>query len=275
MRDVEHDHGHGVLAQLKHLLELALLEVVGAVECDRCRQQVDVVGGLAHQAVQHGLVDLLVGRQRIGNAVRRILVEVEAGCAESQVHVEDKAILAQSGGDCPGHVVRNGGTACATLGGDETNGAADRSGILGGEEIGDGADDLLGGGRQHDILGNARTDQFAIQQHVVDVTQYHDTGRGVADVGETLKRTGNLIGVQRSLNDDQIGGRIGLIALDRAIDAAIMRGKRDLGHAPVMNGALDQLRGLGMFAKGLDGDARNEARARRDVGGGLFNLLGL
>ena len=53
MRDVEDDDRHRLLAQLDDLLELALGEVEGAVEDDRRGQQVDVVGRLAHQAIEH------------------------------------------------------------------------------------------------------------------------------------------------------------------------------------------------------------------------------
>ena len=154
---------------------------------------------------------------------------------------------------------------------DEGDGAADRGGVLAGEEIADGGDDGRRGGRQHDVFGNAGADQLAIEQHVVDVAEDDQPGRGVADLGKPLERSPeSRPGGRRGLDDDQVGRRVGLVGLDRAVDAAIVRGQRDLAHAAVVDRGLDQLGGLRMLAERLDGDARNEARAGRDLGRRLF-----
>ena len=55
------DDRRRLLRQLDDLLEVALAEVEGLVEHGRRGQQVDVVGGLAHQPVEHGRVDLAGG----------------------------------------------------------------------------------------------------------------------------------------------------------------------------------------------------------------------
>ena len=90
-------------------------------------------------------------------------------------------------------------------------------------------------GGQHDVFGDARADQLAIEHDVVDVAEDDQPGRRVADLGEALERAGNFVGRQRGLDDDQVRRRVGLVGLDRAVEAAIVRRQRDLGHAAVVD----------------------------------------
>src|SRR5690606_1625592 len=124
MGNVEHDYRHAALAQLDQLLEITLFEIEGGVEHDRCGEQVDVVCRLADQAVEEDLIHLLAGVDRIGDAVRRILVEVEPDRAEWEIEVENEHILPQVLGNGPGHVVGDGRTAGAALVGDDAYGAS-------------------------------------------------------------------------------------------------------------------------------------------------------
>ena len=57
-------------------------EIVGALERRRRRQQAQVVGAFRQQAVDEGGVDAVGREHRVGDALRRILVVVEAGGAE-------------------------------------------------------------------------------------------------------------------------------------------------------------------------------------------------
>ena len=95
-------------------------------------------------------------------------------------------------------------------------------------------------------------------------------GSGVADLGKARQRSRNLGRRQRRLDDDQIWRRVGFVSLHRPVQPAIMRRQRYLGHAAVMDRRLHQLGGLGVFAKGLYGDARNEPCTRCDVGRGFL-----
>jgi hypothetical protein len=103
--------------------------------------------------------------------VRGILVEVEAGGAEGKIHVEDQHVLAKVLTDGPGDVMSDGRTARAALGGNERDGSPDRRGVLAGEEIADGRNDIWRGGWQDDIFRDAGADQLAIEQHVIDVAE--------------------------------------------------------------------------------------------------------
>src|SRR3569833_1786361 len=64
MRDVQHHHRGGLLRELEHLFKIALAIVERLVEHGRRSQQVDVIGGLAHQTVEHGGIDLARGAAR-------------------------------------------------------------------------------------------------------------------------------------------------------------------------------------------------------------------
>ena len=90
-------------------LEFALGKVIGAVQRDGGGEQADVVGGLAHQPVQHGLVHLLIGHHRIGDAMGRVLIEVQTRRAKGQVQIKDQRVLPQRLGNGPGDVVADGG----------------------------------------------------------------------------------------------------------------------------------------------------------------------
>ena len=204
------------------------------------------------------MVHLLAGADRVGEAMRGVLVEVESGGAEGEVHVEDEHVLPQVLRDRPGDVVRHGRTARAAFGRHKGDGTPDRRRAFDRKQVGNGRDDLAGARGQDDIFGDARADQLAIEHDVIGVAENDETGRRVADLGEASESRGNFGGRQAGLDDDQVGRRIGLIGLDGSFETSIVGGQRDLRHPPVVDGRLDQLRRLGMFAEGLDGDAGNE-----------------
>ena len=142
-------------ASSSDLLEIALAEIEGPIQHGRGGQEIDMVGGLAHQTIEHGRISLARGTDGIGDAVRRILVEVEAGGAEGQIDVEDQHVLAQMLADGPGDVVRDGRSPGAALGRDEADGPADRRSTFGGKQVGDGVDDRLRAGRHDQVFGYA------------------------------------------------------------------------------------------------------------------------
>ena len=83
-----------------------------------------------------------------GNALRRILVVVEAGGAEGEVEVGDHRIQRQIARDRPGDVVGDGGSADAALGADHGDDAADRLGFRRREQVADRAHHVDRGDRR-------------------------------------------------------------------------------------------------------------------------------
>src|SRR6185437_12338042 len=157
---------------------------------------------------------------------------------------------------------------------DKADGATDRGGAVGGEQIGDGGDNLGGARRQHDIFGDTGPDQLAIEHYIVGVAEDDQSGGGVAHLGEAQQRRRNFGGRQARLHQNQVGRRIGLVGFDRTVEPAIMGGEGHFRHAAIMDRRLDQLGGLGMLAERLDRNAGNQARTGGDFAGGFFARLG-
>ncbi len=269
MRDIENHHRNVLLAQLDDLLEAALAQIIGPVERRGRREQGNVVGRLAHQPVEHHGVHLVLGEHGVGDALGRVLVEIEPGGAERQVEIDDQHVLADRMGDGPGDIVRDGRRPRSTLGRNKADGPPDGRRAVGGEQIGDGVDDRAAVGGHHQIFGHPGPDQAAIEHHVVDMADDDDAGRGVAHLGQLGQRRLDPVGRQRRFDDDEVGRGVGAIGLHRAIEPAIMGGQRHLGHAPVLRRVLDDLGGLGVLAERLDGDARDQPCPRNRFGRGF------
>ena len=80
-------------------------EIVDAVERRGRRQQAQMIGAFRQQPVDEGGVDAVGREHRVGDALRRILVEVEAGGAEGEVEIGDDGVELQVARDRPGDVV--------------------------------------------------------------------------------------------------------------------------------------------------------------------------
>ncbi len=62
-------------------------EIVDPIERRRCGQQAQMIGALRQQTVDEGAVDAVGREHRIGDALRRVLIVIEAGGAEGQVEI--------------------------------------------------------------------------------------------------------------------------------------------------------------------------------------------
>ena len=98
-----------------------------------------MLGALRQQAVEQHLVEPLRARQRVGDALHRILVEIEAGGAEGQIEIGDDDVGLQDLRQRPGRVVADRRRADAALGADEGVDVADGLGLGIVVEIGDGS----------------------------------------------------------------------------------------------------------------------------------------
>ena len=148
MRNVEHDAGDRAAQRIEDRVEGLGAEIVDPLERRRRRQQAQMVGAFRQQTVDEGGVDAVGREHRVGDALRRILIVVEAGGAEGKVEVGDDRIEREIARDRPGDIVRDGGCADAALGADHGDDAADRLGVGRGEQPAD---------RAHDVDGADRT----------------------------------------------------------------------------------------------------------------------
>ena len=129
MRHVEHEQRRAALRGVDDLREGVGIEIVDAVERRRRGKQRQMLGALRKQPVEIDLVDALGREHRLGDALRRILVEIDVGRAERQVEIGDDDFGLEQRRHRPGDVVRDGRRADAALGADEGDRAADRLGF--------------------------------------------------------------------------------------------------------------------------------------------------
>src|SRR6185312_16883991 len=92
VRYVEHDAGNGGAKRIQDRIEGVGAEIVDTVERRRRRQQAQVLGALRQQAVDEGGVDAVGRKHRVGDALRRVLIVIEARGAERQVEVGDDRV---------------------------------------------------------------------------------------------------------------------------------------------------------------------------------------
>jgi hypothetical protein len=79
MRYVEHNAGNAGAQGIEHAVKSLSIEIVDAIERGRSSQQAQMIGAFREQTVDEIDVDAVRGEHRVGNALRRILVEVQAG----------------------------------------------------------------------------------------------------------------------------------------------------------------------------------------------------
>ena len=236
-------------------------EIVGALQRRRRRQQAEMIGAFRQQAVDEGSIDAVGREHRIGDALRRILVEVEAGGAESEIEVGNHRIEREVARDREGDVVRHRRGADAALGADHREDAADRLGVRRDEEPAHRAHHVEGSDRRDQVVADATPGQFAIKRHVVDAPDNHDAGTGVADLGEFVERGQDFVGALVGFDDDDVRRRRAAIGLDGGGGAAHLDLDMRLAQPPVFAGGLHGSRGFHRLAEGLHG----HARCRRDM----------
>ena len=202
-----------------------------------------------------------IGREhRVGDALRRILVVVEAGGAEGEVEIGDDGIQRQIARDRPGDIVRDGGCADAALGADDGDDPADGLGFRRREQAANRAHHVERVDRRDHVVADAAAHQFAIERDVVDAADHDDAGSGIAHGGE-LVEAGQDIVAAFGFQDDHVRRRRGAIGLDGGCHAAHLNLEMGLAEAAVFARRLHGGGGFHGLAKGL----HRHARRRGDV----------
>ena len=76
-----------------------------AVERRRRREDRKPIGAARQQAIEKVGVETIGREHRLRDALRRVLVEVEPGCAEGEIHVDDHGLHMEVASDREGEVV--------------------------------------------------------------------------------------------------------------------------------------------------------------------------
>ena len=185
--NVEHDAGRGHAQRIEDRIERVGAEIVDLVQRRRRRQQAEMVGALRQQALHEGAVGPVRREHRIGDALHRVLVVVEAGGAEGEVEIDHDGIEREVARDVPGDVMRDRGGADAALGADHRDHAADGDRFRRREQAADRAHDVEDLDRPDHVVVDAAAHQLAIGRGVVGGADHDDTRAGIADAGEIVE----------------------------------------------------------------------------------------
>ena len=146
----------------------------------------------------------------------------------------------------------------ATLGADEGNDAAKRRGLRILVQIGDRLDHLHLVQRRHEIFADALPDEFAVEDHIIQVADDDDLGVGLADLGQFAKLSQDHIARAMRLDQQHVGRGLRLEHLDGRHDAAELDGRVSSCHAAVAGCHLHRLGSLLVVAEGMDVDAGHQ-----------------
>src|SRR5262245_33870052 len=178
MRHVEHDPWRAVAHYLEHGLASAGVEIVRPVERAGRGEQAEIIRAARQEPVELEHIETVRRSERIDDALRGVLVEIEPGRAEGEIEIGDHHFPLERSGDGEGGVVANGARARAALRADKGDGLADRPCFRIAVYARQGLDDLEHAYGSDQILADAATKELAIDHDVVEMADDHDFGGG-------------------------------------------------------------------------------------------------
>ncbi len=87
VRQIDRDVGHVLSDDVYDLIAAVDRNVIVAIEHDGSGEDRQMLGAFGQQAIKQHFVEAIRARQGIGNALHRILIEIEAGRAEGEIEV--------------------------------------------------------------------------------------------------------------------------------------------------------------------------------------------
>ena len=92
-------------AEFDDRIERGFGEIVDPVERRRRGEKAELVRATRQQAIDEIGVDAIRREDRFGNALRRILIEIETRRAEAEIEIDEDRLNFEVAGDRPGDVV--------------------------------------------------------------------------------------------------------------------------------------------------------------------------
>ena len=262
VRNIENDARNGATQGIKRRVECLGSEVIDPVERGRRGQQAEMVGAFRQQTVDECGIDTIRRENRVGNALRRILIVIEPGGTECQIEIRDNRFEGKIAGDSPCDVMRHGRSADAALGADDRNDASHRLGIRCRKQAANRPHNVDRADRHHQIFADAASRQLAVKRDVVDATDDDHARAGVADFGELIEAGENIIGASIGLDQDNVRRRRTAVGFGCGGNAAHLDFNVRFCQTPILAGGLNCGGGFNRFAKGLDRDSRRRCDMR-------------
>ena len=194
-------------------------------------------------------VDALRREHHLGDALGRVLVEIQPRRAEGEIEIGDDALDFEDARNRPGEIMRNIGGADAALGADHRDDAPQRFRVRSVVEMRHVLNEVQHLERRHDIIADAARGQHAIERDVVLVADDDDLGAGVAIFRQVVEIGDQAGAVGDRLDDDEIGRRRAAEGLDGGGDAAHVDLHVRLQHPAVHRRAFDRSRRRARFRK--------------------------
>ncbi len=232
-----------------------------------------MIGAFRQKAVEKYLIQPLRRENRFRHALGRILIEIDIGCAISQIHVGENGFRRKQGRDAEGAIMCDRRGPHPTFGADEGDVAAKRLRFGVDEDRGDRSQKIGHVDRGDQIFGNTVADEVAIQCYVIVAADNDDTGGGIANLRERSKVIQQRSRRACRLKNDEIWRRRGREHRGRSVDVTLRHPQCYLAHAPVTGQCVHDALHVVADAEGVDGDAGQGPQAVHI--GGAHRLQGV
>ena len=107
-RHVQHQEGRAALRDVDDLGKRLCVKIIDPVQRRRRGQEREVLGALRKKTVKIDLIDALGRENGLGNALRRILVEIDVGGSEGQIKIGDDHLRFKQRRNRPPDIVGDG-----------------------------------------------------------------------------------------------------------------------------------------------------------------------
>ena len=152
-----------------------------------------MIGALREQPVDEGIIDAIGRKYRLGNSLRRVLVEIKAGSPEREIEISHDRVELQVARDGKGDVVSDGGGAHAAFGSNDRDDTADRLGVRRRKQTAHGTHYLERADRRYQIIADTAPHQFAIEPDIVHTPNDDDPRSGVTDRCQLIEAAEDIL----------------------------------------------------------------------------------
>ena len=222
----------------------------------------------SRRSTKHG-VDAIRGEHRLCNALRRILIVVEARGSKSQIEIGDDRRHLRNRREAPRQIVGDGGGSNSPLGANDRDHTP--KGLRAGhrEQLGYRLDEVDDAERRHQIFADPTRHQLPVENDVIELAENDDLGPRIAIFSELFELAEQRLPTRGGFEHDDIRRRRAFVGFNRRRRAAHVLLDMRLGHSAIGYRGADDGCDIGRFAKRLDRHARHRLdlrRSRRSMG---------
>ena len=182
-------------------IERCLGEVIHPVEGRGRGENAELFAAFGEQPIDEIGVEAVGREDGFGDALRRILIEIETGRSESEIHVGNDGGDVEPARDRPGDIVGDRRGADPAFGADHRDDAAERISAGNGIELGNRPDEIENPEWCDEIFADAARHQIAIENNVVDASRDDDLGPGIAEFRQGIEMLDERVAIHRRIRE--------------------------------------------------------------------------